>query len=278
MDNETEPESKRIDTATPQNSTVISDSKDTENNSDNKINNKENDKYSKIKNNGNELQNGATVDGEDTAGSRGTEGSGRGTSSDNRSDESGTAAEKELQVQSEQVEIPIEESVFYDPESSNGFTYNGDFTYKKPKVFRTGDGLEIAISEAKEDGRPAIIMVATENGSYVGYMRQADGTWTSKFEVREVEDKALYPKMITEAQALLPENTQWTENKNISHEGLKTWFNQLKHGWRYVQENGSDKKRWVNLSGASNKNELPVEIEDNSEFENLRVNPEEYIR
>lgn len=92
-----------------------------------------------------------------------------------------------------------------------------------------------------ENGNDAIVVSAVDDNNYVGYFREYDeegnptNRWSAKM-LTESGNTSTFRDMIETAQKLLPEGHELTEHTSASTDGLRTFANQLKHGYELQRD------------------------------------------
>lgn len=100
--------------------------------------------------------------------------------------------------------------------------------------------------------------------NYAGFYRiyengEPTNEWTSKFETKE---KGVFQKIVSGAQKLLPKGHEYTEKESISTDGIRTWANQLKYGYKYkTDEAGNVVTRRVYVNNMAGKGEFTASTE-----------------
>ena len=131
-------------------------------------------------------------------------------------------------------------------ESEFADVIGGSGQNSKISSYKEVNGIGIAEYTNPKNGLVDVIMTGTSDNDYVGYVRIytksiVDGKvvttpserWTSKMENKS-QNKANIKTMLAEVQKLLPAGHEYTEKTNISLEGLKTYAQQLKYGYKIL--------------------------------------------
>ena len=126
----------------------------------------------------------------------------------------------------------------------------------KISSYREVNGIGIAEYTNPNSGVVDIIMSGTSDNNFIGYVRiykngKPTNRWTSKMENKS-QNKANIKTMLAEVQKSLPQGHEYTEKKNISLDGLKTYTQQLNYGYEILlDKNGNPVMNQIDLNKAS---------------------------
>lgn len=147
----------------------------------------------------------------------------------------------------------------------------------KPDSYTSKDGIETVEYTNSGTGITDVYISAFGNNDFIAYMRVYDeqgnptNRWTSKLE-RRTDRKGATKAMLTELQSRLPANHQYAEDVSVSTDGLRFIAGQLHQGYTVaVNPDGTPQTTEVAISGESLVNDLPIPVDPNGRFENIRV-------
>jgi hypothetical protein len=155
----------------------------------------------------------------------------------------------------------------------------------KPDSYVNKDGIETVEYTNPQTGLVDAYISAFGNNDFVAYMRVYDANgkptnrFTSKLE-RRTQRAGATKAMLEELQSRLPEGHEYTEDVSVSTDGLKFIAGQLQQGYEVVRDaTGNAVTSEVAISGESIVNDLPVAVDPNGKFENIRVSsPAEFAK
>ena len=128
-----------------------------------------------------------------------------------------------------------------------------------------------------DTGTVDVYVAAFGDTDYIAYIRQYDeagkptNTFTSKLE-RRSDAPGVTKKMLQSLQSRLPAQHQYTEDVSVSTDGLRFIASQLNQGYELARDaQGNPLTRDIAVSGESRVNDLPVAVDPNGAFENIRI-------
>ena len=183
--------------------------------------------------------------------------------------------EKEKLTQNRRVDLFPEESEFAD-------VIGGSGRNSSLSDYNEVNGVGIASYTNPDNGLVDVIMSGTSDNDYVGYVRvyengKPTNRWTSKMS-NESGNKENFKTMISEVQARLPENHEYTEKTNISIDGVRVYSNQLNRGYEVLTDaNGNPVTNTVTLNAASVEGlqQAATQEEKQSLYDNMTVTTRE---
>jgi hypothetical protein len=154
-----------------------------------------------------------------------------------------------------------------------------------PNSYTNSNGIETVNYINPDNGLVDVYISAFGNNDFIAYMRQYDengaptNRWTSKLERRTAKAGAT-KAMLRELQSRLPQGHQYTEDVSVSTDGLRFFTNQLQQGYEVARNpDGTPQTTEVAISGESITNDLPISVDPNGKFENIRVStPKEFAK
>jgi hypothetical protein len=183
--------------------------------------------------------------------------------------------EKEKLTQNRRVDLFPEESEFAD-------VIGGSGRNSSLSDYNEVNGVGIASYTNPDNGLVDVVMSGTSDNDYVGYVRvyengKPTNRWTSKMS-NESGNKENFKTMISEVQARLPENHEYTEKTNISIDGVRVYSNQLNRGYEVLTDaNGNPVTNTVTLNAASVEGlqQAATQEEKQSLYDNMTVTTRE---
>ena len=167
-------------------------------------------------------------------------------------------------------------------------TFGGKFDEPlniNPNSYVNKDGIETVEYTNPRTGDVDVYISAFGDKDFIAYMRQYDengnptNRWTSKLE-RRTKRAGATKAMMQELQSRLPAGHQYTEDSSVSTDGLRFISGQLRQGYVVATNpDGSPQTSEVAISGESITNDLPVAVDPNGKFENIRItSPAEFAK
>ena len=155
----------------------------------------------------------------------------------------------------------------------------------KPDSYVNKDGIETVEYTNPDTGVVDAYISAFGNNDFIAYMRVYDESgsptnrFTSKLE-RRTNRPGATRAMIEELQSRLPSDHQYAEDVSVSTDGLRFITNQLNQGYSVAtNSDGTPITTEVAISGESITNDLPIAVDPNGKFENIRVStPAEFAK
>ena len=155
----------------------------------------------------------------------------------------------------------------------------------KPDSYVNKDGIETVEYTNPDTGVVDAYISAFGNNDFIAYMRVYDengnptNRFTSKLE-RRTNRPGATRAMIEELQSRLPSGHQYAEDVSVSTDGLRFITNQLNQGYSVAtNSDGTPITTEVAISGESITNDLPIAVDPNGKFENIRVRtPAEFAK
>jgi len=139
------------------------------------------------------------------------------------------------------------------------------------------DGFGVAEYINPSTGTTDVYLAAFGDNDFIAYLRVYDesGTptnrFTSKLE-RRSKSPGITKKMLSELQTRLPLEHEYTEDISVSTDGLRFISGQLRQGYDVALDgDGKPLTQEVAVSGESIVNDLPIQVDPNGKFENIRI-------
>ena len=143
--------------------------------------------------------------------------------------------------------------------------------------YQEKDGFGVAEYANPTTGLTDVYLAAFGDNDFIAYIRVYDengkptNRFTSKLERRSNAPGAT-KKMLSELQSRLPAGHEYTEDVSVSTDGLKFIAGQLRQGYEVaLDESGNPVTQEVAVSGESLVNDLPIAVDPNGKFENIRI-------
>jgi len=143
--------------------------------------------------------------------------------------------------------------------------------------YQEQDGFGVAEYVNPDTGTTDVYLAAFGDNDFIAYIRVYDengkptNRFTSKLE-RRSKAPGVTKKMLSDLQSRLPAGHEYTEDVSVSTDGLKFIAGQLRQGYEVaLDESGKPLTQDVAVSGESIVNDLPIAVDPNGKFENIRI-------
>jgi len=143
--------------------------------------------------------------------------------------------------------------------------------------YQEQDGFGVAEYANPDTGVTDVYLAAFGDNDFIAYIRVYDengkptNRFTSKLE-RRSKSPGVTKKMLSDLQSRLPEGHEYTEDVSVSTDGLKFISGQLRQGYEVaLDESGNPLTQDVAVSGESLVNDLPIAVNPNGKFDNIRI-------
>jgi hypothetical protein len=143
--------------------------------------------------------------------------------------------------------------------------------------YQERNGFGVAEYANPTTGLTDVYLAAFGDNDFIAYIRVYDengkptNQFTSKLE-RRSKAPGVTKAMLADLQSRLPEGHEYTEDVSVSTDGLKFIASQLNQGYEVAtDQNGKPQTREVAISGESLVNDLPINVDPNGKFENIRI-------
>jgi hypothetical protein len=143
--------------------------------------------------------------------------------------------------------------------------------------YQERDGFGVAEYVNPDTGTTDVYLAAFGDNDFIAYIRVYDengkptNRFTSKLE-RRSKAPGVTKKMLSDLQSRLPAGHEYTEDVSVSTDGLKFIAGQLRQGYEVaLDESGKPLTQDVAVSGESIVNDLPIAVDPNGKFENIRI-------